>query len=77
MAAVGNKMLEDCLKGDHKFTMNVVLLEDDTYAWSRRFVEAAVKDAIRKDRQENINHGTDQHFLNKPVWTSHSEELQF
>ncbi|XP_061605465.1 guanylyl cyclase C isoform X3 [Phyllopteryx taeniolatus] len=39
-----------------RFTMNVVLLEDNTYAWSRPFVQAAVERAIEEDRKENIKH---------------------
>ncbi|XP_059203601.1 guanylyl cyclase C [Centropristis striata] len=37
--------------------MNVVLLEDNTYEWSRPFVQAAVELAIREDREENIKAG--------------------
>ncbi|KAK5856644.1 hypothetical protein PBY51_008227 [Eleginops maclovinus] len=57
MAVVANKMLEECLSSKREITMNVVLLEDDTYGWSRRFVQKAVKEAIEVDRQENIKHG--------------------
>uniref|UniRef100_A0A671VJ31 Guanylate cyclase n=1 Tax=Sparus aurata TaxID=8175 RepID=A0A671VJ31_SPAAU len=53
VAVVANKMLDDCLSSKHKYTMNVVLLEDNTYAWSRPFVEEAVKRAIEEDRLEN------------------------
>ena len=60
MAVVANKMLEQCLKGNYKYTMNVVLLEDNTYEWSRPFVEAAVKRAIEEDKQKNDEHGTEQ-----------------
>ncbi|KAM8723242.1 guanylyl cyclase C [Acanthopagrus schlegelii] len=56
VAVVANKMLDDCLSSKRKYTMNVVLLEDNTYAWSRPFVEEAVKRAIEEDRLENIKH---------------------
>ncbi|XP_070837421.1 guanylyl cyclase C [Chaetodon trifascialis] len=56
MAVVANKMLDDCLSGNHEYTMNVVLLEDNTYEWSRPFVQAAVHQAIEEDRLENIKH---------------------
>lgn len=59
MAVVANKMLDHCLETNHAFTMNVVLLEDTTYGWSRRFVQAAVERAIEEDRLENIKHGMD------------------
>ncbi|KAL6103318.1 gucy2c [Pungitius sinensis] len=58
VAVVGN-MLEDCLSSNQTYTMNVVLLEDNTYGWSRPFVQAAVERAIEKDKQENDNHGLD------------------
>ncbi|KAF3846751.1 hypothetical protein F7725_003829 [Dissostichus mawsoni] len=57
MAVVANKMLEECLSSKREFTMNVVLLEDDSYRWSRKFVQSAVEDAIEEDRQKNIKHG--------------------
>ncbi|XP_017271966.1 heat-stable enterotoxin receptor isoform X1 [Kryptolebias marmoratus] len=57
MVATGNKMLDECLKSNRKYTMNVVLLEDNTYEWSRPFVQKAVELAIEKDKQENINNG--------------------
>ncbi|XP_070703541.1 guanylyl cyclase C [Pempheris klunzingeri] len=57
MTVVGNKMLDDCLKVHRQYTMNVVLLEDNTYAWSQPFVQAAVKRAIEEDRLENIDKG--------------------
>ncbi|XP_036944032.1 heat-stable enterotoxin receptor isoform X1 [Acanthopagrus latus] len=56
VVVVANKMLDDCLSWKRKYTMNVVLLEDNTYAWSRPFVEEAVKRAIEEDRLENIKH---------------------
>ncbi|XP_054463788.1 guanylyl cyclase C [Anoplopoma fimbria] len=59
VAVVANTMLEDCLSSNHTYTMNVVLLEDNTYGWSRPFVQAAVEKAIEKDEQENKNHGLD------------------
>ncbi|XP_028267527.1 heat-stable enterotoxin receptor [Parambassis ranga] len=57
MAVVANRILEQCLSPDRKYTMNVVLLEDNTYEWSRPFVQAAVERAIEKDRQENLRQG--------------------
>ncbi|XP_074511504.1 guanylyl cyclase C [Sebastes fasciatus] len=56
VAVVANKMLEDCLSSNRTYFMNVVLLEDNTYGWSRPFVQAAVKQAIEEDRLENIKH---------------------
>ncbi|XP_077367856.1 guanylyl cyclase C [Festucalex cinctus] len=56
MAVIGNKMLDDCLSSKRPFTMNVVLLEDNTYEWSRPFVQAAVERAIEEDTKENIKH---------------------
>ncbi|XP_073350785.1 guanylyl cyclase C [Pagrus major] len=56
MVVVANKMLDDCLSSKRIYTMNVVLLEDNTYAWSRPFVEEAVKRAIEEDSLENIKH---------------------
>lgn len=55
--AISNKMLDECLKSNPKYTMNVVLLEDNTYEWSRPLVQRAVEQAIEKDKQENINSG--------------------
>lgn len=57
MVVVGNKMLDECLKSNRKYTMNVVLLEDNTFEWSRPFVQRAVEQAIEKDTQENNKHG--------------------
>lgn len=59
VAVVANKMLEDCLSSNRTYFMNVVLLEDNTYGWSRPFVQAAVEQAIEEDRLENIKHGMD------------------
>ncbi|KAK9535479.1 hypothetical protein VZT92_007858 [Zoarces viviparus] len=53
VAVVGNEMLEHCLSSKRTYTMNVVLLEDDTYGWSRPFVQAAVEQAIKKDKELN------------------------
>ncbi|XP_003976359.1 heat-stable enterotoxin receptor [Takifugu rubripes] len=58
-AAAANRILDECLKGDKKYAMNVVLLEDNTYEWSRPFVQAAVERAIEEDRLENDRHGID------------------
>lgn len=55
---VANNMLDQCLKTKPKYIMNVVLLEDNTYEWSRPFVQAAVEEAIAVDREENIKYGT-------------------
>lgn len=63
LAAFGNKMLDECLLRKPKYTMNVVLLEDNTYAWSRPFVQRAVEDAIEQDRLENDKYGTEWYFL--------------
>lgn len=57
LAAFGNKILDDCLVRRPKYTMNVVLLEDNTYAWSRPYVQKAVEDAIEIDRLENHKYG--------------------
>lgn len=54
-----NRVLDECLRGNKKYAMNVVLLEDNTYEWSRPFVQAAVERAIEEDRLENHRHGTD------------------
>nr|XP_057905300.1 guanylyl cyclase C isoform X2 [Doryrhamphus excisus] len=56
LAVLGNKMLDDCLSSKRRYTMNVVVLEDNTYAWSRPFVQTAVEQAIEEDRKENIKH---------------------
>lgn len=57
VAAVANKMLDDCISSSlkRKYTMNVVLLDDDSYEWSLRFVEPAVERAIE---EINTSHGT-------------------
>lgn len=54
---LANKMLDECLEREPEFTMNVVVLEDNTYAWSRPFVQRAVEEAIEEDRLENEKHG--------------------
>lgn len=59
MVVAANKMLDECLSANHKYTMNVVLLEDNTYEWSRPFVQAAVEKAIEEDRLANDHHGMD------------------
>lgn len=59
MAVAANKMLNNCLKSNRIYTMNVVLLEDSTYGWSQPFVQAAVKRAIEEDRLENTKYGMD------------------
>ncbi|CAJ1075834.1 heat-stable enterotoxin receptor [Xyrichtys novacula] len=57
MSVVGNKMLRECLSSNRTYTMNVVLLEDNTYEWSRPFVQLAVERAIEADRLENQRRG--------------------
>ncbi|XP_034567309.1 heat-stable enterotoxin receptor-like [Notolabrus celidotus] len=52
-----NKMLEECLSSKRTFYLNVVLLEDNTYEWSRPFVQLAVERAIEADRLENEKQG--------------------
>uniref|UniRef100_A0A3Q3EE84 Guanylate cyclase n=1 Tax=Labrus bergylta TaxID=56723 RepID=A0A3Q3EE84_9LABR len=52
-AVVANKMLDECLSSKRNFTLNVVLLEDNTHEWSRPFVQLAVERAIEADRLEN------------------------
>ncbi|XP_032443401.1 heat-stable enterotoxin receptor [Xiphophorus hellerii] len=59
VVASGHKMLDDCLASDRKYKMNVVLLEDNSYEWSRPFVQRAVEHAIEKDRQKNVDNGLD------------------
>ncbi|XP_040918754.1 heat-stable enterotoxin receptor [Toxotes jaculatrix] len=56
MAVAANKMLDNCISGNRKYTMNVVLLEDTTYGWSRSFVQEAVEQAIEEENRENIKH---------------------
>lgn len=51
-----NSMLDPCLL-DRNVYINVVLLEDNTYGWSKSFVQEAVELAIEKDRLENENDG--------------------
>ncbi|CAL1588766.1 unnamed protein product [Knipowitschia caucasica] len=56
MLALGgsaNLMLDSCLSQKFVYRINVVLLEDNTYEWSRPFVQAAVEQAIEIDRLEN------------------------
>ncbi|XP_061701994.1 guanylyl cyclase C [Syngnathoides biaculeatus] len=50
VAVIGNKMLDDCLTSKRKFSMNVVLLEDNMYT----SVQTAVKQAILADAAENL-----------------------
>ncbi|KAM4530764.1 guanylyl cyclase C [Odontesthes bonariensis] len=59
MVVVANNMLDKCLSSKRQYTMNVVLLEDNTYGWSRPFVQKAVEQAIEADRLENLNNGLD------------------
>ncbi|XP_041735539.1 heat-stable enterotoxin receptor-like [Coregonus clupeaformis] len=57
VALVESRMLDKCMKSKPKYTMNVVLLEDDTSYWSLGFVRGAVLKAIKADRQLNIAAG--------------------
>ncbi|XP_061894002.1 guanylyl cyclase C isoform X1 [Entelurus aequoreus] len=56
VVVAANKMLDQCLSAKRQYAMNVVLLEDNTYAWSRPLVQAAVEQAIQRDREENIKY---------------------
>ena len=53
-----NEMLNKCIRGNHSFLMNVVLLEDSTHDWSLRYVKEAVQNAIEKDYKINQAEGT-------------------
>uniref|UniRef100_A0A8D3C2F3 Guanylate cyclase n=1 Tax=Scophthalmus maximus TaxID=52904 RepID=A0A8D3C2F3_SCOMX len=53
MAVVTNQMLDDCLSSNRKYAINAVLLEDNTYEWSRPLVQKAVEQAIEEDTLEN------------------------
>uniref|UniRef100_A0A8C7T8K8 Guanylyl cyclase C n=1 Tax=Oncorhynchus mykiss TaxID=8022 RepID=A0A8C7T8K8_ONCMY len=57
VALVESRMLDKCMKSKPKYTMNVVLLEDQTSDWSLRFVKVAVLQAIEADRQLNMAAG--------------------
>uniref|UniRef100_A0A667WHK9 Guanylate cyclase n=1 Tax=Myripristis murdjan TaxID=586833 RepID=A0A667WHK9_9TELE len=57
VAVVGNQILDKCLSSTPNYTMNVVLLEDDTYEWSLRYVQAAVLRAIEIDKKRNSASG--------------------
>ncbi|CAB1341883.1 unnamed protein product [Coregonus sp. 'balchen'] len=57
VALVESRMLDKCMKSKPKYTMNVVLLEDETSDWSLVFVRRAVVQAIKADRQLNIAAG--------------------
>lgn len=59
MAVVTNQMLDDCLSSNRKYAINAVLLEDNTYEWSRPLVQKAVEQAIEEDTLENEKNGTD------------------
>uniref|UniRef100_A0A3B3XLE2 Guanylate cyclase n=1 Tax=Poecilia mexicana TaxID=48701 RepID=A0A3B3XLE2_9TELE len=59
LVAAGHKMLDDCLASNRKYKMNVVVLEDNNFEWSRPFVQTAVEQAIEKDRQKNIDNDLD------------------
>uniref|UniRef100_A0A8K9V9D8 Guanylyl cyclase C n=1 Tax=Oncorhynchus mykiss TaxID=8022 RepID=A0A8K9V9D8_ONCMY len=51
------RMLDKCMKSKPKYTMNVVLLEDQTSDWSLGFVKVAVLQAIEADWQLNMAAG--------------------
>lgn len=74
-AAAANRVLDECLKGNKKYAMNVVLLEDNTYEWSRPFVQAAVERAIEEDRLENDRQGTDTKAMRTRAKRSREEAL--
>uniref|UniRef100_A0A8C7E0D1 Guanylate cyclase n=1 Tax=Oncorhynchus kisutch TaxID=8019 RepID=A0A8C7E0D1_ONCKI len=57
VALIESRMLDKCMKSKPKYTMNVVLLEDQTSDWSLRFVKGAVLQAIEADRQLNMAAG--------------------
>uniref|UniRef100_A0A8C7FVR8 Guanylyl cyclase C n=1 Tax=Oncorhynchus kisutch TaxID=8019 RepID=A0A8C7FVR8_ONCKI len=57
VALVESRMLDKCMKSKPKYTMNVVLLEDQTSDWSLGFVKVAVLQAIEADRQLNMAAG--------------------
>lgn len=74
-AVAANRVLDECLTGNKKYAMNVVLLEDNTYEWSRPFVQAAVERAIEEDRLENDRHGTDTKAMHTRAKRSMEEAL--
>nr|XP_046187540.1 heat-stable enterotoxin receptor-like [Oncorhynchus gorbuscha] len=57
VALVESRMLDKCMKSKPKYTMNVVLLEDQTSDWSLGFVKVAVLQAIEADWQLNMAAG--------------------
>jgi hypothetical protein len=59
VALVESRMLDKCMKSKPKYTMNVVLLEDQTSDWSLGFVKVAVLQAIEADWQLNMAAGTE------------------
>ncbi|KAK7939396.1 hypothetical protein WMY93_002722 [Mugilogobius chulae] len=59
VTGTAHHMLDTCLTQKYVYRINVVLLEDNTYEWSRPFVQAAVEEAIEEDRRENEKHGID------------------
>lgn len=56
-AVLGGRMFDNCLS--RKYTINVVLLEDNTYEWSLPLVQRAVEEAIVEDAVENDANGLD------------------
>uniref|UniRef100_A0A3P8ZQK7 Guanylate cyclase n=1 Tax=Esox lucius TaxID=8010 RepID=A0A3P8ZQK7_ESOLU len=59
LALVESRMLDNCLKSNPKYTMNVVLLNDETLDWHLPFVREVVKEAIKEDEKLNIAAGLD------------------
>ncbi|XP_071758151.2 guanylyl cyclase C [Centroberyx gerrardi] len=59
VAVAANQMLDNCWSSKPNYTMNVVLLEDNTYEWSLEYVKAAVLRAIEIDKERNNAAGLD------------------
>ncbi|XP_072299840.1 guanylyl cyclase C [Eucyclogobius newberryi] len=57
VAGTAHHMLEKCLVHKYVYWINVVLLEDTAYEWSRPYVQAAVEQAIEEDRLKNEENG--------------------
>lgn len=74
VTAVANKILDDCISSNPKYTLNVVLLEDNDYEWSLQYVKSAVERAIEEDRQENINQGMGRELLHR--WSERNVEYR-
>ncbi|KAL0992954.1 hypothetical protein UPYG_G00101430 [Umbra pygmaea] len=52
-----SRMLDNCLKSNPKYTINVVLLEDEASDWPRSDVECAVNRAIEEENNRNMASG--------------------